>query len=80
MLPFLSHPTHSYIEVKTLYNGKAVGKDFFNKHPEIESKYPSQQDFNNCYMTVLSQVEKTRKIHKINISENGIEVTVKDNI
>lgn len=74
MLPNLSDPLHSYIVIKTFVNGKEVGKDFFDKHPEIRSEYPSQDEVNICYSTVLEQVKRTGKKHKIIITEKGVEV------
>lgn len=71
----LWYPLSGYIEVETLHNGKKVGNDFFEKNPHLKDTYPTQDEFQVTYNSVLREVEKTGKCYKITNSEAGISVT-----
>lgn len=71
----MSNQPHNKITVKTINNkGEEVGAKYFEDFPKERAKYPSQNEFNVKYQTILREVERTGKKHEITITQSGISV------
>ncbi len=80
MTLWLPIPASDYIKVKTFNKlGKELCHKDFEDNPRLSEKYPSKEEVQRTYVSVLNQVNKTGKHHLITVTEQGINITVQDN-
>lgn len=66
---------YPYPIVKVTYKGKPLGREEYEKRPEIHKMYPSREEFmQKLYLPLVKQVRETGKSQLLEISENGIKI------
>jgi hypothetical protein len=62
------------VTVKVLHKGQRLDAKFLNEHPEIQTMYPTKNEFNNIYLPLLNDSQSTGANYLLEISENSVKV------